>query len=77
MANRRYAVIIGVDDPGVGTAVPALRYAEKDAAAMRRVLCDPLAGVDLSVGAGSSVRTVGPAAVIGRASCRERVSTIV
>ena len=29
------------------------------------LVCDPLAGVDLSVGSGSSVRTVGPAAVTG------------
>lgn len=38
MANQRIAVVVGVDDSGVDTT---LRYAVKDAHAVRDILCDP------------------------------------
>jgi len=41
VADRRFAVVIGVDDPGVDATLPGLRYAERDAHAVRDTLCDP------------------------------------
>lgn len=44
MADQRHAVIIGVDEPGVDVSLPALRYAQRDARAIRDTLCDPVTG---------------------------------
>ncbi|GGL04561.1 hypothetical protein GCM10012284_43940 [Mangrovihabitans endophyticus] len=44
MAGRRFAVIIGVNDPGVDSRLPALRCAEQDARAIRDALCDAETG---------------------------------
>ena len=44
MAEQRFAVVIGVDDPGVDAALPALRFAQRDARAVRDTLCDPVIG---------------------------------
>ncbi|MFF5292116.1 EAL domain-containing protein [Paractinoplanes globisporus] len=44
MAGRRRVVAIGVDGPGIGSSVPDLRYAQRDAQAVRDVLCDPEIG---------------------------------
>ncbi|MFI5893597.1 caspase domain-containing protein [Actinoplanes sp. NPDC051513] len=41
MAGRRHVVAIGVDGPGTGSTAPDLRYAQRDAQAVRDVLCDP------------------------------------
>lgn len=44
MAEQRLAVVIGVDAPGVDTTLPALQFAQRDAKAMRDLLCDPTIG---------------------------------
>jgi EAL domain-containing protein (putative c-di-GMP-specific phosphodiesterase class I) len=44
VADRRFAVVIGVDDPGVDATLPPLRYAQRDAQAVRDTLCDPVIG---------------------------------
>jgi EAL domain-containing protein (putative c-di-GMP-specific phosphodiesterase class I) len=44
VADQRFAVIIGVDDPGDDATLPALRYAQRDAHAVRDTLCDPVIG---------------------------------
>ena len=44
MADQRLAVVIGVDDPGVDATLPSLRYAQRDAQAVRDTLCDPVIG---------------------------------
>jgi EAL domain-containing protein (putative c-di-GMP-specific phosphodiesterase class I) len=44
VADKRFAVVIGVDAPGVDAALPPLRYAQRDARAVRDTLCDPVSG---------------------------------
>jgi len=44
VADQRFAVVIGVDDPGAEAGLPGLRSAERDARAVRDVLCDPEIG---------------------------------
>ena len=64
MANRRTAVIIGVDATGVGSSLPSLRFAQRDATAMATLLCDPQLGtfdpadVTLFLGAEASVAAI-------------------
>jgi EAL domain-containing protein (putative c-di-GMP-specific phosphodiesterase class I) len=56
VADRRFAVVIGVDDPCVDATLSPLRYAERDARAIRDTLCDPDIGTfdprDVTVFAG-------------------------
>jgi EAL domain-containing protein (putative c-di-GMP-specific phosphodiesterase class I) len=44
VADKRFAVVIGVDAPGVDAALPALRFVQRDAEAVRDTLCDPVSG---------------------------------
>lgn len=44
MTEKRFAVVVGVDDSGIGAPLPALRYAARDAEAIRDLLCDPQIG---------------------------------
>ena len=44
MTDKRYAVVVGVDDSAIGAALPALRYAARDAECVRDLLCDPAIG---------------------------------
>ena len=44
MTDKRYAVVVGVDDSGIGATLPTLRYAARDAEAIRDLLCDPEVG---------------------------------
>ena len=64
MTEKRYAVIIGVDDAGGHFQLPSLHYAEIDAHAMANVLCseeigtfDP-ADVRLFVGSGAGAQPI-------------------
>src|SRR3954452_19214919 len=44
VTEKRFAVVVGVDDSGIGAPLPALRYAARDAEAIRDLLCDPQIG---------------------------------
>jgi EAL domain-containing protein (putative c-di-GMP-specific phosphodiesterase class I) len=60
VANRRLAVIIGVNGAGVGSSMSPLRYAERDARAISDLLTDPVIGTfhpsDVALFVGPDVR---------------------
>lgn len=64
MTEKRYAVIIGVDDTGVHLELPSLRYAKDDAQAIANILCDEdigtfdLADMTLFVGADADAESI-------------------
>jgi len=70
VADRRFAVVIGVDDPGVSSTLPALRYAQRDASAVAELLCDPHIGTfdpnDVALFAGPQARTADIKAALRR-----------
>ncbi|MFI5896057.1 EAL domain-containing protein [Actinoplanes sp. NPDC051513] len=44
MTEKRFAVVVGVDDSSISASLPGLRYAVRDAEAIRDLLCDPRIG---------------------------------
>jgi uncharacterized caspase-like protein len=61
VADRRFAVVIGVDGSGINSTLPTLRFAQRDADAVAKVLCDPQTGTfdpaDVTLFIGHKART--------------------
>jgi EAL domain-containing protein (putative c-di-GMP-specific phosphodiesterase class I) len=70
VADRRFAVVIGVDGSGVTSTLPPLRFAQRDASAVAELLCDPHGGTfnpkDVEVFTGQQTRAADVKAALRR-----------